>query len=103
MLLFLFQETLAIYQVRRSTQSACSVLSDILGTESDITSRRIEDEVDKQLLKAAIAKLNDDIAAFGNGIADEVAEYKKHQQEMKAKKKECRHSETFLPFLRTNI
>ena len=34
------------------------LLSDILGTESDITSRRIEDEVDKQLLKAAINKLN---------------------------------------------
>lgn len=34
------------------------LLSDILGTEPDITSRRIEDEVDKVLLKAAILKLN---------------------------------------------
>lgn len=34
------------------------LLSDILGTEPDITSRRIEDEVDKALLKAAILKLN---------------------------------------------
>lgn len=34
------------------------LLSDILGTEPDITSRRIEDEVDKQLLKASIEKLN---------------------------------------------
>jgi len=34
------------------------LLSDILGTEADITSRRLEDEVDKQLLKAAIEKLN---------------------------------------------
>ena len=35
------------------------LLSDILGTEPDITSRRIEDEVDKTLLKTAIMKLND--------------------------------------------
>ena len=34
------------------------LLSDILGTEADITSRRIEDEVDKTLLKSAIEKLN---------------------------------------------
>ena len=34
------------------------LLSDILGTDDDITSRRIEDEVDKKLLKEAIAKLN---------------------------------------------
>lgn len=34
------------------------LLSDILGTEPDITSRRIEDEVDKILLKSAISKLN---------------------------------------------
>ena len=34
------------------------LLSDILGTDSDVTSRRIEDEVDKSLLKAAIEKLN---------------------------------------------
>ena len=34
------------------------LLSDILGTEPDITSRRIEDEVDKVLLKAAIEKLS---------------------------------------------
>lgn len=33
------------------------LLSDILGTESDITSRKIEDEVDKKLLKIAISKL----------------------------------------------
>ena len=34
------------------------LLSDILGTDPDITSRRIEDEVDKKLLKASIDKLN---------------------------------------------
>ena len=34
------------------------LLSDILGTEPDITSRRIEDEVDKTLLRASIEKLN---------------------------------------------
>ena len=28
------------------------------GTENDVTSRRIEDEVDKNLLKASMAKLN---------------------------------------------
>ena len=34
------------------------LLSDILGTDSDITSRDLEDEVDKTLLRAAIKKLN---------------------------------------------
>ncbi len=34
------------------------LLSDILGTDPDITSRRIEDEVDKKLLKASIERLN---------------------------------------------
>lgn len=34
------------------------LLSDILGTDPDITSRNIEDEVDKKLLKASIEKLN---------------------------------------------
>ena len=34
------------------------LLSDILGTEPDVTSRAIEDEVDKKLLKASIEKLN---------------------------------------------
>ena len=34
------------------------LLSDLLGTDPDITSRRLEDEVDKTLLKAAIKKLN---------------------------------------------
>ncbi len=34
------------------------LLSDILGTEPDITSRNIEDEVDKKLLKISISKLN---------------------------------------------
>lgn len=34
------------------------LLSDILGTENDITSRNIEEEVDKSLLKASINKLN---------------------------------------------
>ena len=33
------------------------LLSDILGTDPDITSRRIEDEVDRVLLKASISKL----------------------------------------------
>lgn len=34
------------------------LLSDILGTEEDIASRRLEDEVDQKLLKASISKLN---------------------------------------------
>ena len=34
------------------------LLSDILGTDYDVTSRRIEDEVDKTLLKASIEKLS---------------------------------------------
>ncbi len=34
------------------------LLSDILGTDEDITSRNIEDEVDKRLLKISIGKLN---------------------------------------------
>ncbi len=34
------------------------LLSDILGTDPDVTSRRIEDEVDKKLLKASIERLN---------------------------------------------
>lgn len=34
------------------------LLSDILGTDPDITSRRIEDEVDKSLLRASIEKLS---------------------------------------------
>lgn len=34
------------------------LLSDILGTESDVTSKGIEDEVDRKLLKIAISKLN---------------------------------------------
>ena len=35
------------------------LLSDILGTEPDITSRNLEDEVDKTLLKSSISKLNE--------------------------------------------
>ena len=34
------------------------LLSDILGTEGDVTSRRIEDEVDRKLLKESITKLS---------------------------------------------
>ena len=34
-------------------------LEDILGTEPDITSRNLEDEVDKTLLRASISKLKD--------------------------------------------
>ena len=34
------------------------LLSDILGTDSDVTSRKIEDEVDKKLLRESIEKLN---------------------------------------------
>lgn len=34
------------------------LLSDILGTDYDVTSRRIEDEVDRTLLKASIKKLS---------------------------------------------
>ena len=34
------------------------LLSDILGTDPDITSRRIEDEVDKTLLRASIERLS---------------------------------------------
>ena len=35
------------------------LLSEILGTDPDITSRNLEDEVDKTLLRASILKLND--------------------------------------------
>lgn len=35
------------------------LLSDILGTDPDVTSRNLEDEVDKKLLKASILKLNE--------------------------------------------
>ncbi len=35
------------------------LLSDILGTDPDITSRNLEDEVDKKLLRASILKLNE--------------------------------------------
>ena len=35
------------------------LLSDILGTEPDVTSRNLEDEVDKTFLRAAVLKLND--------------------------------------------
>ena len=35
------------------------LLSDILGTDPDITSRNLEDEVDKRLLRASILKLNE--------------------------------------------
>lgn len=35
------------------------LLSDILGTESDIIYRNIEDEVDKTLLKQALEKLSE--------------------------------------------
>ena len=35
------------------------LLSEILGTDPDITSRNIEDEVDKKLLNASILKLNE--------------------------------------------
>ncbi len=35
------------------------LLSDILGTEPDITSRNIEDEVDRSLLRASISKLKE--------------------------------------------
>ena len=34
------------------------LLSDVLGTDADITSRNLEDEVDKVLLRASILKLN---------------------------------------------
>ena len=34
------------------------LLSDILGTDPDVTYRKLEDEVDKKLLKASIEKLN---------------------------------------------
>lgn len=35
------------------------LLSDILGTDPDVTSRNLEDEVDKKLLRASISKLNE--------------------------------------------
>ncbi|ONI38684.1 sporulation sigma factor SigE [Candidatus Epulonipiscium fishelsonii] len=50
------------------------LLSDILGTESDAVYRNIEDEVDKELLKAALLKLNDrerEIVELRFGFKDE--------------------------------
>ncbi len=54
------------------------LLSDILGTDADITSRNIEDEVDKALLHASIEKLNKRERnimelrfGFGNGDGNE--------------------------------
>lgn len=35
------------------------LLSDILGTEADVTSRNLEDEVDKELLRCSISNLKD--------------------------------------------
>lgn len=35
------------------------LLSDILGTDSDVTSKKIEDEIDKKLLRESIEKLNE--------------------------------------------
>ncbi len=35
------------------------LLSDILGTDNDVTSKRIEDEVDRKLLRSAIEKLSE--------------------------------------------
>jgi len=35
------------------------LLSDVLGTDGDVTSRNLEDEVDKTLLRASIEKLNE--------------------------------------------
>lgn len=43
------------------------LLSDILGTDSDITSRNIEDEVDRKLLRESIRKLNNREKKY-NGI-----------------------------------
>ena len=34
------------------------LLSDVLGTDGDVTSRRIEEEIDKKLLRDSIEKLN---------------------------------------------
>ena len=47
------------------------LLSDILGTEPDITSRNLEDEVDKALLRISISNLKDrekDIMEMRNGF-----------------------------------
>ena len=46
-------------QVNKDGDGNELLLSDILGTEPDITSRNLEDEVDKTLLRAAVLKLND--------------------------------------------
>ncbi len=35
------------------------LLSDILGTEGDVTSKKLEDEIDKKLLRESISKLNE--------------------------------------------
>ena len=50
------------------------LLSDILGTDDDVISRDIEDEVDKKLLKKALERLNDRerlIIQLRYGIDDE--------------------------------
>lgn len=50
------------------------LLSDILGTEEDVTSKDLEDEVDKKLLRISISKLNDrekDIMEMRFGLKNE--------------------------------
>ncbi len=59
------------------------LLSDILGTEADITSRRIEDEVDKKLLHASIEKLNQrerNIMELRFRFSETVMEWKKRKR-----------------------
>ena len=44
------------------------LLSDILGTDPDITSRNIEDEVDKNFIRSSISKLKDSEKIYCEGI-----------------------------------
>lgn len=56
------------------------LLSDILGTDPDVTYRKLEDEVDMKLLKEAIKKLND---REKNIMANEIWFYKRKRKNAK--------------------
>lgn len=59
------------------------LLSDVLGTDGDVTSRRIEEEIDKKLLRDSIEKLNKRekcIMELRFGLLQEMKKHKKKLQ-----------------------